>query len=226
MSEVVKRPLFAAAGCALAIAVLLLFAYAVGPAAHLDARILVHFAARDAPRYDSIAQTFAHSADFLPLALMLVALCGFALLRRQPERAVAAVFVVAGANLMTQLLKVALSHPRLPPFAFHEIGPAAFPSGHATASMSIAVAAVLVAPRSVRPVVAIFAAGFALAVSGSVLVLAWHFPSDVMAGWLMAWGFGFVALAGIRAAARNPRGAAAAHPPTTTTPTLPALTRE
>src|SRR5205823_3505773 len=73
-------------------------------------------------------------------------------------------------------------------------------SGHATASMSLAFAAVLVAPRLLRPAVAVAGALFTLAVSESILLLAWHFPTDVIGGYLLAMSFACVIVSALRAA--------------------------
>ena len=89
----------------------------------------------------------------------------------------------------------------------HGVGPVSFPSGHATAAMSMAVALVLVAPRGHRWAAVILGAAYALAISVTVIILGWHYPSDVLAGTLVATGFGFLAIAGLRAAGRLVRGA-------------------
>ena len=65
---------------------------------------------------------------------------------------VAAIVVVAGANLTTQVLKAVLEHARCKAFE-HGIQlpwPNSFPSGHTTAAASIAVALLLVAPARHR----------------------------------------------------------------------------
>ena len=63
---------------------------------------------------------------------------------------------------------------------------ASWPSGHATAAMSFALCAVLAAPARLRPLVAAVGAAFAVAVCYSFLALAWHYPSDVLGGFLVA----------------------------------------
>jgi hypothetical protein len=52
--------------------------------------------------------------------------------------------------------------------------------------MSLALCAVLVASARWRPLVAALGAVFAVAVGYSTLVLVWHFPSDVLGGFLVA----------------------------------------
>ena len=67
--------------------------------------------------------------------------------------------------------------------------------GHATAATSIAIAFLFVAPHGWRPAVAAAGACFVAAVGCSVMILAWHFPSDVLGGILVASGWGFAVLA-------------------------------
>jgi hypothetical protein len=61
--------------------------------------------------------------------------------------------------------------------------------------MSLALAGVMVAPRRGRLAAAVIGSGLALAVGGSVVAWGWHFPSDVVAGYLLAtgWASAFVA---------------------------------
>ena len=151
-----------------------------------------------------------HSADPLPMVVILAALLawGWALGRRR--EAIAALALVAGANLIGLALKVALAHPRYHPIlGADQVGADAYPSGHATSAMSIALAAVLVAPARLRVVVASGAAAYVIAVSTSLVVLGWHFPSDVLGGLLLASGFFFATVAALRVGAAGRAGAAA-----------------
>src|SRR5918911_585475 len=56
----------------------------------------------------------------------------------------------------------------------------------ATAAMTLALCGVMVTPPRLRPSAAALGGGFAVAVSYSILMLAWHFPSDVLGGFLVA----------------------------------------
>lgn len=192
------RPLAAALACALALVGVLLAAYAVGPIERLDADALTGFGNLRSPERVPVADFVAHLADPVPLLAMLAGLGALGLSWGRPRHVAAAVFAVVGANVTTQLLKVFLAHPRLQPLG-GEVSPVAFPSGHATAAMSVAVAALLVSPRRYRPLGAAAGAAFALAVSLSIVVLDWHYPSDVLGGMLIATGFGFLGIAGVRA---------------------------
>ncbi len=62
--------------------------------------------------------------------------------------------------------------------------------------MSLAIALVVVMPRRLRPAAAVVGVALALAVSFSIVSLGWHFPSDVVGGYLLATGWALVLLAG------------------------------
>jgi len=210
MRHTARPPLLAAAACFLAFGAVLGCAYAIAPLGRLDATALHGLASVDGPFIDRVGYVLAHSADPLPLMAMLATLFawGWALGRRR--EALAAVALVAGANLAGLILKLALSHPRFyPMFGTEQVGADAFPSGHATSAMSIALAAVLVAPARVRIAVACGSAAYVIAVATSLLVLSWHFPSDVLGGLLLASGFFFLTVAAIREGAARRAGVAA-----------------
>ncbi len=200
MAKRVGAPLAAWIGCAGALVLLALVAYGIDAAERADATLLTKFMARDAS-WGPLAEPIAHMADALPLLGMLIVACAIALWRRRPIDAVAALVVVAGANLTTQVLKVVLAHPRFQAtLGADQLGPIAFPSGHATAATSIAIAFAFVVPPGWRLAVAAVGTWFVLAVGCSIMVLAWHFPSDVLGGVLVASGWGFAVLALRRAA--------------------------
>lgn len=195
MARSVKAPLAAWIACAAALVGLALVAYGIDAAQRADATLLTKFIAREGS-VGPLADAVAHLGDPLPLLAMLVAACAIALWRGRPIDAAAAITVVAGANLTTQVLKVALAHPRYQSvLGYDQLGPVAFPSGHATAAASIAIAFLFVVPHAWRPAVAAIGACFVVAVGCSVMVLAWHFPSDVLGGVLVASGWGFAVLA-------------------------------
>jgi membrane-associated phospholipid phosphatase len=194
-----KAPLAAWLACAGALVLLALLAYGIEAAQRLDADLLARFAAHRGGGLGDVAHALVHLGDPLPLLLMLGLACGVALWRRRPLDALAAVTVVAGANLTTQVLKVLLAHPRFQPvLGEHQLSSIAFPSGHATAAASIAIAFAFVAPPRLRPAVLAAGACMVAAVGCSVLVLRWHFPSDVLGGVLVACGWGFAVLAARR----------------------------
>jgi membrane-associated phospholipid phosphatase len=201
MSRALSRaPIAAAAACAAGFGAVMFLVYGTFRAADLDARLFESLGRLATPARTPILDSIAHSADLAPLLAFLAVLAVLALRWGRRAHLIAALAAVAGAAITTQLLKIVLAHPRVQPALGHGIGPVSFPSGHATAAMSMAVALVLVAPRGHRWAAVILGAAYALAVSVTVIVLGWHYPSDVLAGTLVATGFGFLAIAGLRAA--------------------------
>jgi membrane-associated phospholipid phosphatase len=139
----------------------------------------------------------ARLADPLTYAVAGLALLAVAAVRGRWLLAGLLPVLLVGSGATTQVLKHALAHPRVAAFLGSEqISATAWPSGHATAAMTLALAAVLVAPARHRPVVALAGAAFAAVVAYAVLVLAWHFPSDALGGFLVAaaWALGVTAL--------------------------------
>jgi membrane-associated phospholipid phosphatase len=202
-----KGPLPALLGCAACVAALvtlMLVAYYDATAQRLDATALYGFTTLESGLRVPV-WGFALVGGVFPLALGLVGLYYFAARWGRRREAIAAIVVVLAANVTTQVLKVVLAHPRIQPILDpHQVNAASFPSGHATSAMSMAVATLLVVPPRWRAVTAAAGAALVFAVSFSVLVLAWHFPSDVLGGILVATGYGFAALALLRYLAARP----------------------
>lgn len=199
MGRNARAPLVGCLACTAGFVFVVALAYGAGAAQHYDVALLARFAERGS-RTGSVAAGIVHLGDPLALLAMLALACGVALARRRPPDAAAALFVVAGANLTTQLFKVALAHPRFQSIlGTEQIAANSFPSGHVTAAASIAIAYAFVVPRDLRPAVALVGTGLVAAVGCSVMALSWHYPSDVLGGILVAAGWGFAALAGLRA---------------------------
>lgn len=190
-----------AAWCVIAFAVLLALAYYVGPARWLDAAALHGFESVQRPQVDSIATSLAHFCDPFPYALVAMGVIAIAAKIRGLRVGAATGFLIVGANASSQVLKPLLAHHReLSSTEFHliNINDAAFPSGHATAAMSLSLAVLMIVPRAYRPVVAVLGAIFTIAVSFAVLILGWHHPSDIVGGYLMATAWGLTTLAAYR----------------------------
>lgn len=211
MAVELKRPVAGALCCAAALLVLAVLVFGLGAVQRLDADAMGRLMTPTGEQAGPAVNAMAHFGGPLFVLLAAVAACAIALRRRRPFDALAVVVLVAGANLTTQAIKTVLSEHRIQPvFVNHEMLPAGiFPSGHATGAASIALAFLLVTPRSWRAPVVALALAFVLAVDVSVLILAWHYPSDVIAATLVACGWGLVALAVRRALeARSARPAA------------------
>ncbi len=177
--------LWAALLCALAMAVTWVLAELV-PATHLrDAVLLNDFTKLGRPRVDRFANHMLHLLDPLLYIVWALAIVAVALLRRRPRVALAVAVVVPAATGIAELLKPLLAHPH-DRVGYQWVGPASWPSGHATAAMTLVLCALLVTPHRLRPLVAALGCAFAVAVGGSLLILAWHMPSDVLGGYLLA----------------------------------------
>jgi membrane-associated phospholipid phosphatase len=138
------------------------------------------------------------------------ALVACAIARERPRTAAAVVAVMALAPLSAELLKPLLAHPHVSLGTIY-IGPASWPSGHATAGTALALSAVLVAPARLRPLAAVLAAVFSAAVGISLLIRGAHMPSDVLGGYLVATFWAALAVAALRVGALR-RSARAGSP--------------
>src|SRR4051812_15226180 len=201
--RVVRRPttvplLVAVAGLLAMVATGLL---ALGSSrAHLrDAAMLHGFVGLDRPRVHGAMVTLVHLADPVPYLAVGAALILWAVKRDLPRRAAAVAALLLGTGAGTQALKHLLAQPRFEAWlGVNQIGEASWPSGHATAAMTLALCAVLVAPAALRPALAVLGGAFAAGVGYAVIVLAWHFPSDVLGGFLMAGSWTALAVAVLR----------------------------
>jgi membrane-associated phospholipid phosphatase len=130
--------------------------------------------------------------------IALAALAAVLLLVRRRRRDLAAVSIATliGANATTYLLKPLLAGADpLGGEAARGID-ASFPSGHASAAMSLALVAVILAPPRRRGPVALVAALYAGCMGVGLVALSFHYPSDVVAGFLWA-GAWFAAMTAI-----------------------------
>jgi membrane-associated phospholipid phosphatase len=188
--------------CVLALAAVWSIAELV-PAAHVkDATVLYRFTTLSRPGLDSIGHFLLHLLAPGLFVLWGVALIAFAVARERPRVAVAVFVVMAFAPLTSEILKPLLAHSH-DQVGYVQVSAASWPSGHATAATALAMCAVLVAPSRLRGLVASLGVLFVAAVSVSLLVLAWHMPSDVLGGYLVASLWMALAVAVLRAAERR-----------------------
>ncbi|MEA2273687.1 MAG: hypothetical protein QOI98_2395 [Solirubrobacteraceae bacterium] len=202
-----RSPLAALSGavaCALGLTLTGIIANAYPVGQFRDAATAEGFTELNRPRLAPFADRIAHLADPRPYVLIGAALVLVALLRGRWTVAVMVPLVLGGAGATAELLKHLLAHPRSPEwFGKTTIAAASWPSGHATAAMALALCAVMVAPPRLRPTVAALGGGFAVAVSYSILMLGWHFPSDVLGGFLVAAMWTLLAVAVVSAGRRR-----------------------
>jgi len=120
--------------------------------------------------------------------------------RRRGTRATAAVAgILIGPSLSAWLLELVILGGLDPLGAEHlrPLGVGFFPSGHATAAMSLAIAAILIAPPRHRRLAGALAAAYAAAIGVGLVAVDSHTPSDILGGYLLAaaWGVAMVAVA-------------------------------
>ncbi|WP_328822620.1 phosphatase PAP2 family protein [Micromonospora rubida] len=128
--------------------------------------------------------------------LVATAVIGFiALIRRRVALAITATLLIAGANVTTQLLKHFLARPEYGIDPDRAVAGNSLPSGHTAVAASVALALILVLPRTVRVLGAFVGAGYAAVAGVATLSAGWHRPSDAIAAFLVvgAWA----ALAGL-----------------------------
>ena len=189
-----------AALCAGAFAVMLALAYGSPEARWLDASAFQGFLGLQRPKVSELTNWIGHLGDPRQVAVMSLALIAVALARGRPRMAVLVAVLIAATSVSSQTLKALLAYPRSDELIDGaRVTAEAFPSGHATASMSVAIALVLVVSPRLRPLAALVGSALALGVSFSVISIGSHFPSDVIGGFLLATGWTLVLLAGLRA---------------------------
>jgi membrane-associated phospholipid phosphatase len=203
---------FAAAGaCAVGLGVVAVLALHSGAGQARDVAILHGFTGLDRPRVSDGLEVLGRSVDPLPYALGGLACIAVAVSRGLPWRAATVAVVLVGTGATAQVLKHALAEQRFAPWLrFDQIDAASFPSGHATAAMTLALCAIMVTPPAWRALTALLAGGYAVGVAYATLALSWHYPSDVLAGFLLAGLWVSLAVAAVRRiepAAAEPPGA-------------------
>lgn len=177
-----------------------------------DASILAGFVQLHRARLNTLTNHIAALCDPHNYVFLVTIPVLIALIRRRSGLAIMIALVILGANETTELLKplFAGSHLYVPG------GPttdASWPSGHATAAMTLALCLVMAVPPRLRPVTGAAMAGFAVAVCYSFLELGWHYPSDVLGGFEVATIWSLSGVAGLSLVrARRARADASATP--------------
>jgi membrane-associated phospholipid phosphatase len=204
----VAAPFAAAVACLLALVVVWACATHVGALRVRDAAALHDLASLNRPTIESVGNFLLHLLEPLLFTIWGAALVLAALARARPRVALVVAAAMTAAPLTSETLKPLLAHPHAM-VGGTRIGPGSWPSGHATAALTLALCAALAAPPAWRKVVAIVGGAYALAVGVLLLVLAWHMPSDVLGGYLVATLWFALLLALLRASERL----SPSHPP-------------
>ncbi len=140
------------------------------------------------------------------LVLVLALIVAQALVRRHAALAVAAVALVAGALLTTEVLKhLVLARPDLLPRP-STIRHNSFPSGHTTIAFAAGIAATLAAPPRWRRLVAVAALLYGTAIGIATVAAGWHRPSDVAGALLVVTGWAAAVALAVAAVDRDAFG--------------------
>jgi undecaprenyl-diphosphatase len=156
----------------------------------------------DHPQLVELARGFVTVGMAIGVVVFLAT--SVALLRRTKSTALFWVLSVGGAAILSPLLKDVFQRPSIGHTAGYS-----FPSGNAMVSMAAAAAVlVLVTSSRRRALGALVLAPVVGAYGAALVLLYWHYPSDVVAGWC----FGVAWVTALRLAFRDrltPRRAAA-----------------
>jgi len=202
--------LAAATACALGLAVVGVVALIVEAGHERDAAMLRGFTGLYGARIDAEIRIAARVVDPIPYAFMGMLCIAVALARGRTSLAVATAVVLVGTGVTAQTLKHVLGQTRYADWLAGDPMQHGWPSGHATAAMTLALCAVMVAPAAWRAVTALLTWSCTVSVAYSTLALTWHYPSDVFAGLLVAGLWVSVALAILARRDADPR---AVRPP-------------
>jgi membrane-associated phospholipid phosphatase len=182
----VRRRLLLAAGlCAAAAAAVRAAAFHVPFVQKLDVHVLDRTIWLGGYRGWQLTGDLVQFFNPAPYAVLATAVVAGALVAGRGRAALAAVVLLAGSAVTTQLLKHALASQRPYP-TIQYLPPASWPSGHTTAAVALALALVIVSPPRLRPAVAAAGALLSAATAFSLLVLGSHYPTDVAGGCLVA----------------------------------------
>jgi membrane-associated phospholipid phosphatase len=196
-------PLLLAAACVVGLALTWVLAALVPVTHDKDAIALYDFTRLDRPAIEAPARLLL---DLLEPAFFIVwgiALVVIALSRGRGRVALAMVLVLSLAPASAELLKPLLAHPHAEVVPLYIKG-ASWPSGHATAATALVWCVLLVAPSNRRRALALLGVVLLAAVGCSLLILAWHMPSDVIGGYLLGTLWFALALLGLQASRRAP----------------------
>lgn len=134
-------------------------------------------------RLAKIATTVGSLTVQLPVAALA---CAVLLIRRRRTAALDLVIYVAGVLACVNLIKVIVGRPR--PHVSHLVAvhSASFPSQHAAQATTVLLAvALLITWQAMRIAAVVLAVVLALLVGLSRVYLGVHYPTDVLAGWLV-----------------------------------------
>jgi membrane-associated phospholipid phosphatase len=181
--------------CALGFVATFVVALHTGWGLHDDAVLFRHVSGNEAlpVRAAGAARALLLGIDVAFVAVASVVLVLLAMLQNRAARGVAALAIVICSVGTVEALKYGLPHvDSLIPAG----RPPTFPSGHTSIAVSLGLGLVVAAPPVLRPAAALLGAAYAAGVGLSVMLLHWHYASDVVGSFFVC-GFWAAAIAAL-----------------------------
>jgi membrane-associated phospholipid phosphatase len=190
-------PVLLAVACPLLLFALLAYGVRDGATFSWDRELVAYF---DTHYYDlGPLRRVAKGLVYLGIAVgaVLALLVCSALVRLQRRRqAVFWALAVTGALTLTLVLKPVFQRPQIGDPA----GGYSFPSGNAVASVALVLSVFLLLSRTRwRWIVALAGVALVSLYGLALVLLLWHYPSDVVAGWCVAFAWVMALWLGLRA---------------------------
>jgi undecaprenyl-diphosphatase len=157
-----------------------------------DLQILQAIAGQRDATLTSIAAIVTNAGSFALLAPLSIA---FLLLRRwkRPTDDVALVVIAAGSAVLPIVTKLIVARPRPTLEHLQHLTSLSFPSEHTTQAAAVYLTIAIMLSKGLnrgwRELVIVVAVLIALAVAWSRVYLGVHYPTDVVAGLLLGWGW-------------------------------------
>jgi hypothetical protein len=167
--------------CALGVAATLAVALHTGNGLHYDDLLFRRVSGTVVPLKNAGARVL-YGIDAGSVILATLLLGAFGIARGRRDRAVGAVALVVLSVATVEALKHGLPHlgGAIPPGR-----PPTIPSGHTGIAVSLGLALVLAAPPVLRPTAAVVGAAYGAGVGLAVVIMSWHYPSDVVASFFV-----------------------------------------
>lgn len=164
-----------------------------GDTVSFDTAVLLGINSRSSPLLDTVFSTGTMLGGAVVVAAVSLAMIVILALRKSYSRALLATLIIGGTTLANFFLKLVFerSRPELWTRLVEEQS-FSFPSGHAMASMALGLTIVLLTWNTRwRAAAVIGAVAYVLFIGFSRLYLGVHYPTDILAGWLVSslWVF-------------------------------------
>lgn len=162
------------------------------------------------PRWEDVenaTEQIVRTIDIGSLVLAVVAIVVLALVRDMPGHALAAFVVIAGSIGTCEVLKPLLGAVDPLGGDSRRLISGSFPSGHSSVAMSVSIALMIAVPPEWRPAAAIVSAAYSACVGVGLVLLGAHYPSDVIAAFLVTCAWAALACGGLARWARLHREA-------------------